>query len=76
MTKLARIYNLQAEPKYRWYMTIGIGTLAASMFLVVVYPLQLPVWALFLAVAVAAVFLIPCGTIVRGLWLSLNGKLE
>ena len=37
--------------------------LLASIFLVSYYPLQLPVWGLFLALAIALFFLIPCGII-------------
>lgn len=37
--------------------------LLASIFLVQYYPLQLPVWGLFLALAIALIFLIPCGII-------------
>jgi OPT oligopeptide transporter protein len=37
--------------------------MALACYVVVAYPLQLPIWGLFLAVTIAAVFLIPCGII-------------
>lgn len=47
----------------KWYLWLGGVTSAASIYLVLVYPLQLPVWALFLANAISVVFLVPCGII-------------
>jgi ABC-type dipeptide/oligopeptide/nickel transport system permease subunit len=54
--------NYPAVPK-RWYYILGGSMLGLSVFLVMFYPLQLPVWALFLSIAIAVVFLIPCGII-------------
>jgi hypothetical protein len=46
-----------------WYaLMLGIP-LAGSVYLCLFYPLQLPVWGLFLAIAIAATFLVPCGII-------------
>ncbi|KAE8270634.1 hypothetical protein A4X09_0g1734 [Tilletia walkeri] len=46
-----------------WYIaTVGLS-LGASILLVMFSPLQLPVWALLLCVAIALVFLLPVGVI-------------
>jgi len=37
--------------------------MAASIVMVSIYPLQMPIWALLLAVFMCAVFLLPCGVI-------------
>lgn len=47
----------------KWYIWLGGITFAASIYLVVVYPLQLPVWGLFLANIISVIFLVPCGII-------------
>ncbi|GAA95778.1 uncharacterized protein L969DRAFT_87803 [Mixia osmundae IAM 14324] len=48
---------------HAWYISTGVITLAASCGLVLLYPMQLPVWALVFAVAIAAVFLVPLGIV-------------
>lgn len=44
-----------------YYAVIFAANLAAAIFLLVFYPLQLPVWGLFLALAIAVTFLVPIG---------------
>jgi ABC-type antimicrobial peptide transport system permease subunit len=34
-----------------------------ACYLLLAYPLQLPLWGLFLAVVIALIFLVPCGII-------------
>ncbi|GAA6026094.1 hypothetical protein JCM8202_002520 [Rhodotorula sphaerocarpa] len=46
-----------------YYAVIFAANLAAAIFLLVFYPLQLPVWGLFLALAIAVTFLVPIGII-------------
>jgi predicted PurR-regulated permease PerM len=46
-----------------WYAAIGISMLLAAMYVVTFYPMQLPIWALFLSLLVALVFLPACGII-------------
>jgi len=46
-----------------WYIITVSLSLGASILLVMFSPLQLPVWALLLCVAVALVFLLPVGVI-------------
>lgn len=47
----------------RWYAAMLATMLAGSVYLCLFYPLQLPVWGLFLAILIAATFLVPCGII-------------
>lgn len=47
----------------RWYAWTGGLTFAASVYLVLFYPLQLPVWGLLLANIISIIFLVPCGVI-------------
>lgn len=47
----------------RWYLWLGGVTFAASIYLVLFFPLQLPVWGLFLANVISVIFLVPCGII-------------
>lgn len=46
-----------------YYLTVFLSTLASAMALVTFYPLQLPVWGLFLSILIAIIFLIPVGVI-------------
>lgn len=46
-----------------WYLSILGVSLGAAVLLVATSPLQLPVWALLLAVAIALVFLVPVGIV-------------
>ncbi|GAA5961932.1 hypothetical protein JCM21900_001152 [Sporobolomyces salmonicolor] len=46
-----------------YYIIIFVANFAAAMVLLTFYPMQLPVWGLFLAVAIAVVFLVPIGII-------------
>ena len=54
--------NYEAVPA-SWYAAIGGSMMAASIVMVSIYPLQMPIWALLLAVFMGAVFLLPCGVI-------------
>jgi hypothetical protein len=47
----------------RYYMGVLVSMLCAAMALVTFWPLQLPVWGLFLAILIAVLFLIPVGII-------------
>ncbi|PLW06393.1 hypothetical protein PCANC_23848 [Puccinia coronata f. sp. avenae] len=47
----------------KWYAWIGGSMLCASIFVVLFYPLQCPVWALLLALGMATFFIIPMGII-------------
>lgn len=46
-----------------YYAGIFVVNLVGAMVLLAFYPLQLPVWGLFLAIAIAVVFLVPVGII-------------
>ncbi|BGP41555.1 hypothetical protein JCM10449v2_005546 [Rhodotorula kratochvilovae] len=46
-----------------YYVAIFCANLVAAMVLLAFYPLQLPVWGLFLAILIAIAFLIPVGII-------------
>ncbi|GJN90368.1 hypothetical protein Rhopal_003379-T1 [Rhodotorula paludigena] len=46
-----------------YYLSIFVANLAAAVVLLVFYPLQLPVWGLFLAMLIAVAFLVPVGII-------------
>ncbi|KAG0658686.1 hypothetical protein C6P46_005682 [Rhodotorula mucilaginosa] len=46
-----------------YYVGVFVFNLIAAIFLLVNYPLQLPVWGLFLALAIAIIFLVPIGII-------------
>lgn len=46
-----------------WYAAIGLSMLAAAIYVVTFYPMQLPVWGLLLSLLVALVFLPACGII-------------
>ncbi|KAM0748072.1 OPT-domain-containing protein [Meredithblackwellia eburnea MCA 4105] len=46
-----------------YYIVVLGGNLAAATVLMMFFPLQLPVWGLYLAIAMAVVFLIPVGII-------------
>lgn len=46
-----------------WYAAIGLSMLAAAIYVVSFYPMQLPVWGLLLSLLVALVFLPACGII-------------
>ncbi|KAL1405078.1 hypothetical protein Q8F55_008701 [Vanrija albida] len=46
-----------------WYLALLGGNFAAAVVMVWTAPLQLPVWALVLSLAIAAVFLIPIGVV-------------
>jgi hypothetical protein len=54
--------NYASVPR-SWYWAVSLSMTALACYVVVVYPLQLPLWGLFLAVSIAAIFLIPCGII-------------
>ena len=52
------------EPVPRsWYAGIGVSMLAAAVYVITFYPMQLPIWGLFLSLLVALVFLPACGII-------------
>ncbi|GAA5934611.1 hypothetical protein JCM3775_002003 [Rhodotorula graminis] len=57
---LERSYE-PVPPSY--YAAIFGVNLVAAMVLLTFYPLQLPIWGLFLAIAIAIVFLVPVGII-------------
>ena len=46
-----------------WYAGIGVSMLAAAVYVITFYPMQLPIWGLFLSLLVALVFLPACGII-------------
>ena len=46
-----------------WYLVLMATMLGAATFLMLSYPLQMPVWGVFMAVGIAAAFLVPCGVI-------------
>lgn len=46
-----------------FYAAIFGVNLLAAMILLTFYPLQLPIWGLFLAIAIAIIFLVPVGII-------------
>lgn len=48
-----------------WYITIFLINLAAAVFLVARFPLQLPVFGLLLGILLALVFMVPIG---KSLW--------
>jgi hypothetical protein len=56
---------MQAYPGVpkRWYVTLLIVAMSASVLLVALSPLQLPVWAFFLAISISIAFLVPAGII-------------
>lgn len=45
----------------RYYLTVFFSMLGAAVTLVTFFPLQLPVWGLFLALLMAVAFLVPLG---------------
>ncbi|GAA5918161.1 hypothetical protein JCM8208_006843, partial [Rhodotorula glutinis] len=57
---LERSYE-PVPPSY--YATVFGGSLVAASVLVTFYPLQLPIWGLFLAIFIAIIFLVPVGII-------------
>ncbi|KAH9821600.1 putative oligopeptide transporter [Melampsora americana] len=46
---------------WTWYAWVGGTMFLASVFVVIAYPLQCPVWALLLALGMATFFIIPIG---------------
>lgn len=46
-----------------WYTGIGCSMLAAACYVVLFYPMQTPIWGLFLSLVIAAIFLPACGII-------------
>jgi len=46
-----------------WYASVGIAMLIAAIYVITFYPMQLPIYGLFLAVLIALVFLPACGII-------------
>lgn len=54
--------NYENVPR-SWYAWIGATMFVASIYVVLVYPLQCPVWALLLALGMATFFIIPMGII-------------
>lgn len=46
-----------------WYAWVGGSMLAAAIYVVVFYPMQLPVWGLLLSLVIAFLFLPACGII-------------
>ncbi|CAO1635180.1 unnamed protein product [Parajaminaea phylloscopi] len=54
--------NYEEVPR-SWYLTTLLVSLGAATILVAFAPLQLPVWGLFMSVAIALVFLVPVGII-------------
>lgn len=48
---------------WTWYAWVGGTMFLASVFVVMAYPLQCPVWALLLALGMATFFIIPIGII-------------
>jgi len=46
-----------------WYIIIGTSMTVAAIYVVVAYPLQIPVWGLAVALALALCFTIPLGII-------------
>ncbi|GFZ47101.1 hypothetical protein JCM24511_04843 [Saitozyma sp. JCM 24511] len=58
--KLMRAY---LPVPHSWYMTLLGINFAAAILMVKTSPLQMPIWALVLSVAIAAIFLVPVGII-------------
>ncbi|PLW21798.1 hypothetical protein PCANC_02927 [Puccinia coronata f. sp. avenae] len=52
-----------AKVPYSWYITIGTSMTLAAIYVVVAYPLQIPVWGLAVALILALCFTIPLGII-------------
>lgn len=46
-----------------WYTAIGCSMLAAACYVVLFYPMQTPIWGLFLSLLIAVIFLPACGII-------------
>lgn len=46
-----------------WFVVMFIGMLAIGLATVLHYPLQLPWWAFFIAIAMSAFFMVPIGMI-------------
>jgi hypothetical protein len=59
----ALLLYAEFEHSNRWYLVLGTTMMALSVYMVLAFPLQTPVWAVFLAVGIALVFLVPCGVI-------------
>lgn len=59
----ARLMRLYRQTPWYWYGAITAVVLVASMLMVHFYHTSLPVWAILLATAVPAIYIIPCGII-------------
>ena len=57
----SRLMQAYPEVPQLWYGILGISALIVLIVVVAVYPTQLPIWALFLALFLAAVLSVPLG---------------
>jgi OPT family small oligopeptide transporter len=56
-----RMMKKYPETPMWWYLAISLAALALGIAVVEVYPTEAPVWAIFFAIAIGVVFLIPIG---------------
>ncbi len=59
----ARVMSHYPQVPSWWYWTLFLVTLAMSIAAIEAYPTELPVWALFIALSLAAVLVLPIGLV-------------
>ncbi|KAI0963130.1 hypothetical protein AcW1_000298 [Taiwanofungus camphoratus] len=59
----ARLMMAYPETPWWWYAVLGVVSLIFGIIAIEIYPTELPVWALFLAIGVACLFMVPVGMI-------------
>lgn len=59
----ARLMNKYKEVPNWWYAAVFLISVALAIVTIEVWPTQLPVWALFLALAISALYILPIGII-------------
>jgi OPT family small oligopeptide transporter len=59
----SRLMAIYPEVPHWWYGTLGIAAFVMGVIAIELFPTQMPVWCLILALIVAAVFVVPAGMV-------------